>query len=167
MAEAHAKGLVSMSPLCIFPPIHRKLLNSLTWNMRFSLTIIFWCSHQLVFCYKTSYISWPHSTLTPFTSSEQFLSLIWDAVSWARNPQNVQWIKRNFQLLGCDFFLSPVDTGVRRGPPSPSISSDLVTVPPRPVAGVGWSLEDVCSPRLGLPHRALLWDASTSCCRRK
>ena len=53
----HIKGAESMSPdFCIFPHI-KKALTSVTWDIWFSLTEIFWSSY-LVFVAKSSYISW-------------------------------------------------------------------------------------------------------------
>ena len=44
IAEMHMKGMISVSPDSSHLPIHRKALNSLTWDIWFSLTIIFWCA---------------------------------------------------------------------------------------------------------------------------
>ena len=44
IAEMHMKGMISVSPDSGHLPIHRKALNSLTGDIWFSLTIIFWCS---------------------------------------------------------------------------------------------------------------------------
>ena len=57
-------------------PRHRKTLNSLTWDIWFSLTVIFWTSDYLVFVARTPIYSGSSST-----SSEQSLRDIWETVS--------------------------------------------------------------------------------------
>ena len=54
-------------PRLLHLPIHRKMLNSLTWYIWFSLTIIFWCSDYLPFLIKL-----PYDWVSPLASWEQF-----------------------------------------------------------------------------------------------
>ena len=79
-------------PRLLHLPIHRKALNSLTWDIGFSLI-----NNNLV---VKAWI-YPGS---PLTSSEQSLRVIWDAVSQTSVLSFVCQIKYNSQLLGCDFF---------------------------------------------------------------
>ena len=89
-------------PRLLHLPIHRKALNSLTWDVCFPLInsnlLMF---HRSGFCYKTPI--YPGSSLI---SLGQSLRAIWEAVSQAWDPQKVHWIKHNPQLLGCAFFFS-------------------------------------------------------------
>ena len=72
-------------PRLLHLPIHRKALNSLTWDIWFSLiiTIILWCSNYLPFVVKLLYNLAPR-----LASSEQFLRVTWDAASCAWSPKN-------------------------------------------------------------------------------
>ena len=55
----------------------------------------------VLLCCKNAYVSW-----LPALSSEQSLSLIWDAISHAWSPKSVPQIKHNCQHLGGEFFFS-------------------------------------------------------------
>ena len=79
--------------------IYRKALNSLTWNIWFS----FIKSNQsgLLLQKKKKLL---HILVLPLTSLEQFLRVIWNAVSQAWVLTFVLQIKHNSQLLGCAFF---------------------------------------------------------------
>ena len=95
-------------------PIHRKALNSLTWDIWLSLIN----SNLLMFllpglCCKNSYISW----LTPSPSSPCLFGAV--SQSYLRccvlclSPQKVRQIKHNSQLLDCAF--SPQSTVSLKG----------------------------------------------------
>ena len=69
-----------IEPRLLHLPIHRKALNSLTWNIWFSLI------HKKLLMFRLSglwlpnfYITWPF-TSPPWSSS---LRVTWDAASWA------------------------------------------------------------------------------------
>ena len=95
LAEVHTRGMVSMSPdSCIFPDIEKHW----TWDIWFSLTVIFWTSDYLVFVARTPIYSGSSST-----SSEQSLRDIWETVSPTSVLSFVCWIKDYSQLLGCAF----------------------------------------------------------------
>lgn len=81
-------------------PVHPKVLNSLTWDTWFSLTLIFWCSNYLVLLQKF-YISWP--LILPLWNSLSELGGFLLGLS----PQQVHQIKQNSQLLGHAFRFSP------------------------------------------------------------
>ena len=97
IAEMHMKGM--------HLPIHRKALNSLTWDIWFSLI------HKNTFDVQTTcpllaanvYVTWPHPTPT---SSEQFSRVTWDDVYPVWSPKNSRQVKHTSQLSGCDCFLS-------------------------------------------------------------
>ena len=79
IVEVHVKGMTSGSPnSCIFP-IHRKALNSLTWDVQFSLIssnlLMF---QQLVFVAKT-----PISAGSSLSLRSTLSRVIWEAVYWA------------------------------------------------------------------------------------
>ena len=82
-------------------PIHRKVLNSLTWDVCFQLTIISWCSGYLPFVVKRLYNQAPH-----LASLEHFSQgyLRWFLLGLS--TKNFCRIKCNSQLLGCGYFLS-------------------------------------------------------------
>ena len=86
-------------PRLLHLPIHRKALNSLTWDIWFPyLTILFWHSQLPALCCKTP--TYPGSFSSPHQSS---FSVIWNAVSRTAVlilPQ----IKLNSQLSRCTFF---------------------------------------------------------------
>ena len=70
------------NPRLLYLPIHRRALNSLTWDVYFSLingNLMFTLLAPL--CYKLLYIL----TLSS-ASSKQFLRATWDAASWAWSP---------------------------------------------------------------------------------
>ena len=92
------KGMISVSlDACIFP--NRKVLNSLTWDVWFSLInsnlLMFWLPG---FCCKTPL--YPGSSLT---SSERFLRTMWEVVFRACVLSFVCQTKHNSQLLGHAF----------------------------------------------------------------
>ena len=86
-------------PRLMHPPIHRKALNSLTWDIWFSLTIIFWHSDYLPSIAKLLCILAPPSP--PRSSS---LRVTWDATSWAWSLKNFCRIKCTSQILGCHIY---------------------------------------------------------------
>lgn len=89
------QSMISMSPdSCIFPDIEKHW----TWDIWFSLTVIFWTSDYLVFVARTPIYSGSSST-----SSEQSLRDIWETVSPTSVLSFVCWIKDYSQLLGCAF----------------------------------------------------------------
>ena len=87
-------------PRLLHPPIHRKALNSLTWDIWFSLIN----NNLLMFrlpapCCKTSSQSdWQR----PHPNSS--LRVTWDAVFWVWSLKNSHQIKHNSELSGCDCF---------------------------------------------------------------
>ena len=89
----------SNEPRLLPLPIHRKALNSWTWDVWFSLMnsnlLKIWIPG---FCCKDPYRSW-----LPPTSSQQSLTALWEAASWAWVLSFVRRIKQNSQLLGCAF----------------------------------------------------------------
>ena len=93
-------------PRLLHLPIHRKALNSLTQDVWFSLTIIFWYSDYLPFI--TNFCN--KFLAPPFTSWEHSLRVTWDGVSWAWSPENSLRIKHSYQLLGCEYFFK--STGI-------------------------------------------------------
>ena len=90
----------------LYLPIHRKvLINSLTWDIWFSLIsnnlLMFPTTCPLL---QNFYITWfPPTPSPPWSSS---LRVAWGAASWACSPKNSHWIKHNSQLSGCEYFLS-------------------------------------------------------------
>ena len=103
---AHERNDFS-EPRLLHLPIHRKVLNSLTWGIWSSLThkntsdVQTTCPLLQNFCI----------TLTsPLASSEQSsqgcLSHLFsgDAISQPWSPKNSHWIKHSTQLLGCMYF---------------------------------------------------------------
>ena len=85
-------------------PIHRKARNSLTWDIWFP----FINNNLLMFrlpslSWKNFYITW----ILPSFPQNSSPSVTWDAVSRAWNPKNSLQVKHSFQLLGCNYFLSP------------------------------------------------------------
>ena len=85
-------------PKLLHPPKHRKVLNSLTWDIWFSFInnnlLIFSTTYSLL---QNSYITW----FPPSPPRSSFLRVTWDAASWAWNPKNSRQIKHNSQRLGC------------------------------------------------------------------
>lgn len=81
-------------------PICKKALNSLNWDIYFSLiNSIFVCLFYVPDpCCKT--LIYPDTSIT---SSKQSLIAIWEAVSWTLVLSFVCQIKRNYELLGCAF----------------------------------------------------------------
>ena len=78
-------------PRLLHLPIHRKVLNSLPWDVWFSLIIIFWYSDYLVFVTKLTGVS--------LTSLDQSLKAIWEAVSWPSSHQKFHQIKHNLEAV--------------------------------------------------------------------
>ena len=100
--DAYERNDFSM-PRLLHPPIHRNVLNSLTWDIWFSLINNNFLIFRLpALLWWNFYITWL-LPLLPYSSS---LRVTWDAVYWAWSPQNSQRIKYNSQLLGCEYFLS-------------------------------------------------------------
>ena len=100
--KVHIKGIQWTRLLHLL--IGRKLLNSLTWDVWFSLInsnlLMFWLPG---FCCKT--LLYPGSSLT---SSERFLRTMWEVVFRASILSFVCQTKHNSQLLGHAFlFFSP------------------------------------------------------------
>ena len=81
----------------VYLSIHRKVLNSLTWDVWFSLIIIFWYSDHPVFNKTPGSISYALRAAPQAT---------WEAVSWPCSPQKFHQVKHNSQLLGSAFFCS-------------------------------------------------------------
>ena len=86
-------------PRLLHLPIHRKELNSSTSDIRFYLTIIFWCSDYLPFLGKLLYTLALSSSL-----QSSSLRVTWDAISQAWSPKNSRWVKHNSQFRGCEYF---------------------------------------------------------------
>ena len=87
-------------------PIHRKMLNSLTWDVCFQLTIISWCSGYLPFVSKLL------NDLAPsLSSSGQFSQDSLRCCLLGLSPTNFCQIKGHSQLLGCDCFLNVQGSG--------------------------------------------------------
>ena len=84
-------------PRLLHLPIHWKVLNSLTWDIRFSLPGIFCCSNYLVFVAKLLYI-WLLSYLFRVV-----LYNYWEAVSQAASPQNILKMKQFSTCRLCNF----------------------------------------------------------------
>ena len=83
-------------------PMHRKVLNSLTWNVWFSLYfIIFWRSTTWHLSQNLLY-----NLAFPLTSSEQFSQGNLRCYLPGLSPKTSHQIKHNSQLLGCEYFLS-------------------------------------------------------------
>ena len=82
------------------PPIHRKVLNSLTWVIWFSLinNNLLMFSLPEIFL-QNFYIIW----LLPSPLVNSSLRVTWDTVSWVWSPKNRCRIKCNSQHLGCEF----------------------------------------------------------------
>ena len=88
-------------PRLLHLPIYRKALNSLTRDIWFSSTN----SNPLM-------VQWPGVLLQKLSRYHDFppglfetvLSVIWDAVYWTWNVQEVHQIKHNSQHIGCAFF---------------------------------------------------------------
>ena len=90
MAEMHVKGMISVSPGSCIVPIHRKALNSLTWDIWF-----FFLIHKNTFdvqttclCYKLLYNLAP-----PLASSEQVFQGYLRYCLLGLSPKNVNWIQ--------------------------------------------------------------------------
>ena len=79
-------------------PIHRKVLNSLTWDIWFSLInnnlLAFRLTYPLL---QNFYITWLLSS-PPWSS---FHKVTWPAVCQVWSPKNSHWIKRNSQESAC------------------------------------------------------------------
>ena len=80
----------------VYLSIHRKVKNSLTWDVWFSLIIIFWYSDHPVFNKTPGSISYILRAAPQAT---------WEAVSWPCSPQKFHQVKHNSQLLGSAFFV--------------------------------------------------------------
>ena len=97
-------------PRLLHLPVHRKVLNSLTWYVWFSLIN----SNLLIFllpglCCKNACISWLPCLSLQSNPSEHLRGCV-----LGLSPQNVLQIKHNSQLLGCAFF--SVDRGITHFP---------------------------------------------------
>ena len=79
-------------PRLLYLPLHRKALNSLTWDTWFSFInsnlLMFWLPGLLLQKFLDIL-----ALLLPLLNG--FLSVIWGAVSWAWSAQKVCWIKHN------------------------------------------------------------------------
>lgn len=86
---------------CLHHLIYRKMINSLTWDVRFSLIsnnlLTFWLSG--IFVAIT-----PMYPGSPFDSSEQILRAYLRGCLWGLSLQRVHWVKYYSQLLDCAFF---------------------------------------------------------------
>ena len=84
-------------PRLLHLPIHRKVLNSLTWDIWFSLI-----NNNLLMFRVPALSCKLLYNLTPPCSA---FRVTWDAVSWASSPKIFHQIKTKLsQLLGCDCF---------------------------------------------------------------
>ena len=92
---------------CLHHLIYRKMINSLTWDVRFSLIsnnlLTFWLSG--IFVAIT-----PMYPGSPFDSSEQILRAYLRGCLWGLSLQRVHWVKYYSQLLDCAFFQSKEHT---------------------------------------------------------
>ena len=103
--------MISVSPVRLLHlPIRRRALNLLTWDVWFSLTVIFWLKRLkettcfcFVFCFlwvcKNSYIFW----LFPYLFGTVPQSYLRGCIP-GLSPQYVHQIKHNSQFLVCAFF---------------------------------------------------------------
>ena len=104
-------------PRLLHLPIHRKALNSLTWDIWFSLI-----SNNLLtirlpsLCCPNFYIFW----LLPSPPQSSFLRAKMLSPR-LEGPKNDSWIKHNSQLLGCGLF--SVDSWEGGGIPGPNLAS--------------------------------------------
>ena len=69
----------------------RKVLNSLTWDIRFYLAIIYWCSNYLPF------VKLLYNLAPPLASSEQFSQGYLRCCLLGLSPKTSHWIKQNSQ----------------------------------------------------------------------
>ena len=83
-------------PRLLHLPIYRKVLNSFTWDIRFSLPVVS-CSNYLIFVAKPLYI-WLFSYLF-----RAVLYNYWEAVSQASSPQNILKMKQLSTFRLCSF----------------------------------------------------------------
>ena len=93
--------MISTSPdSCVFQ-VHRKVLNSLTWDVWFSFINSNLLMFQLPgFCCKNSYI--PAFPLPLQSSPSELSERLPPGLKSSASPS--LWIKHNSQLLGCAFF---------------------------------------------------------------
>ena len=99
IAEMHLKAIISESkPRLLRLPIHRKVLNSLTWEFWFSLIN----NNLLMFRLLAKLL---YNLAPPLASSEDFSQgHLWCCLP-AWSPKNSHQIKQNSSLLGCDYFV--------------------------------------------------------------
>ena len=96
---AHQRNDFS-EPRPLHLPIHRKALNSLTWDIWFSLIN----SNLLMFWLPGLHCKTPIYPRSSLTSSEQSLRATWEAASGAWSPQKVCQMKQFSTFRMCIFF---------------------------------------------------------------
>ena len=81
-------------------PVHRKALNSLTWDIWFSLIN----NNLLKFRLPVPCCQFLYNLTPPLLRWNSSLRISWDTVSQAWNPKTSHQIKHNSQLVGCEVF---------------------------------------------------------------
>ena len=109
--DSHQRNDFSEPKLLHFS-IHRKVLNSLTWNIWVHLISSNLDVQTTCPLLQNFYIIW----FFPFAPWSSFLRATWDVVSWTWNPKNSHWIKYRLWL----FFKLTL--------PGPKISHDLYSL---------------------------------------